>query len=97
MQEQDRSALSRRHFFNSVAGSVAGTAILSGPGMAGSPPGGDEPGGGETVETVLNIDGRTHTLKVEPRWTLLYVLRDCLGLTQTKASCERGECGLARC
>ena len=93
VQEPDRSGLSRRRFFNSVAGSVAGTAMLSGPGMAASPPGAGEHDGGEMVEAVLHIDGQTHTPMVEPRWTLLYVLRDCLGFTQTKASCERGECG----
>jgi xanthine dehydrogenase YagT iron-sulfur-binding subunit len=42
---------------------------------------------------VLTINGRTHRMLVEPRWTLLYVIRDRLGLTGTKASCERGECG----
>jgi xanthine dehydrogenase YagT iron-sulfur-binding subunit len=30
---------------------------------------------------------------VEPRWTLLNVLRDRLGLTGAKTGCERGECG----
>jgi len=30
---------------------------------------------------------------VEARWSLLYVLRDHLGLTGTKVGCERGECG----
>jgi xanthine dehydrogenase YagT iron-sulfur-binding subunit len=32
-------------------------------------------------------------LRVEPRQTLLEVLRDSLGLTGTKPGCERGECG----
>lgn len=48
-------------------------------------------GGMEPVE--LRINGRVHRMLVEPRWTLLYVIRDRLGLTATKASCERGECG----
>jgi xanthine dehydrogenase YagT iron-sulfur-binding subunit len=30
---------------------------------------------------------------VEPRWSLLFVVRDMLGLTGTKVGCERGECG----
>ncbi|MCC7173685.1 MAG: (2Fe-2S)-binding protein [Bryobacterales bacterium] len=47
----------------------------------------------ESVTVVLNVNGRDHVLRVEPRWTLLQVLRDHLGLTGTKQGCERGECG----
>ncbi len=48
---------------------------------------------GETIKVSLNINGKTHHLLVEPRWSLLYVLREELGLTGTKVGCERGECG----
>lgn len=41
----------------------------------------------------LRINGRDHDLLVEPRWTLLYVLREKIGLTGTKEGCGRGECG----
>jgi xanthine dehydrogenase YagT iron-sulfur-binding subunit len=41
----------------------------------------------------LRINGRLHRLLVEPRWSLLHVLRERLGLTGTKVGCERGECG----
>lgn len=41
----------------------------------------------------LNVNDRTHTLLVEPRWSLLFVLREKLGFTGTKVGCERGECG----
>ncbi len=41
----------------------------------------------------LRVNGFTHTLEVEHRWTLLEVLRDKLGLTGTKLGCDRAECG----
>jgi xanthine dehydrogenase YagT iron-sulfur-binding subunit len=47
----------------------------------------------EMVQVALTINGRVHRLLVEPRWTLLFVLREWLGITGTKAGCERGECG----
>lgn len=45
------------------------------------------------VPVALRINGHLHRLLVEPRWTLLFVLRERLGITGTKAGCERGECG----
>jgi xanthine dehydrogenase YagT iron-sulfur-binding subunit len=47
----------------------------------------------EMVQVALKINGRVQRLLVEPRWTLLFVLRERLGITGTKAGCERGECG----
>lgn len=41
----------------------------------------------------LLINGTRRSLVVEPRWSLLYVLREKLGLSATKVGCERGECG----
>ena len=41
----------------------------------------------------LRVNGETHDLEVEDRWTLAEVLRDHLGLTGTKVGCDRGECG----
>jgi xanthine dehydrogenase YagT iron-sulfur-binding subunit len=45
------------------------------------------------VKVNLFINGLRRSLVVEPRWSLLYVLRAKLGLTGTKVGCERGECG----
>ncbi|EFK08604.1 4-hydroxybenzoyl-CoA reductase subunit gamma family protein [delta proteobacterium NaphS2] len=47
----------------------------------------------EMAKIRLHVNGRVHRLLVEPRWTLLFVLREKLGLTGTKVGCERGECG----
>ena len=41
----------------------------------------------------LTVNGETHQLEVEDRWTLVEALRDHLGLTGTKIGCDQGECG----
>ena len=41
----------------------------------------------------ITVNGNTHDLDVRGHETLLEVLRDRLGLTGTKLSCGRGECG----
>lgn len=48
---------------------------------------------GEAVPITLLINGTEHRLLVEPRWSLLFVLREKLGLTAAKMGCGRGECG----
>jgi xanthine dehydrogenase YagT iron-sulfur-binding subunit len=48
---------------------------------------------GDMAKVTLLINGRNYRLLVEPRWSLLYVLREGLGLTGAKVGCERGECG----
>ncbi len=46
-----------------------------------------------TIAITLTVNGRTHTLDVPPRMTLVRLLRDVLDLTGTKESCGEGECG----
>jgi len=41
----------------------------------------------------LQVNGSEYDLLIEPRWTLLDVLRDEIGLTGTKEGCGKGECG----
>ncbi|OGC93700.1 MAG: (2Fe-2S)-binding protein [candidate division Zixibacteria bacterium RBG_16_53_22] len=41
----------------------------------------------------LNVNGIAHELAVEPRRTLLELLREDLGLTGTKKGCGIGDCG----
>jgi xanthine dehydrogenase YagT iron-sulfur-binding subunit len=46
-----------------------------------------------TVRVSMNVNGVVRSFAVEPRTTLLDALRDELGLTGPKKSCDRGECG----
>ena len=41
----------------------------------------------------LTVNGRQHTVDVEPDTPLLWVLRDTLGLTGTKFGCGIAQCG----
>ena len=41
----------------------------------------------------LTINGRLHTLSLDPRTTLLDLLREHLDLTGTKKGCDQGQCG----
>jgi xanthine dehydrogenase YagT iron-sulfur-binding subunit len=87
----------RRHFLQS-AGAIAGTPLIAGQGVA----------AGAAVDASispvvaaaaapaplsLRINGQVHTLRIEPRVTLLDALRDQLGMTGTKKGCDRGQCG----
>jgi xanthine dehydrogenase YagT iron-sulfur-binding subunit len=93
VDKERRDTLSRRRFFNSVAVGATEAAMLTVPGPATAQLAPPAPADAESVAIVLNVNGRTHSLRVEPRWTLLQVLRERLGLTGTKPGCERGECG----
>jgi aerobic-type carbon monoxide dehydrogenase small subunit (CoxS/CutS family) len=49
--------------------------------------------GPERIEIMLEVNGRSATALVEPRATLLEVLREEMDLTGAKNVCEMGECG----
>jgi len=42
----------------------------------------------------LKVNGEIHEVVIEPRTTLLQVLREDLGLTGTKQGCNTGDCGV---
>jgi xanthine dehydrogenase YagT iron-sulfur-binding subunit len=88
--EKAAGGVTRRGFIGSVgAGAVAAATGVARRGE--STPEITDPEG--MVQVALRVNGRTHRMLVEPRWTLLFVLRERLGLTGTKVGCERGECG----
>lgn len=47
----------------------------------------------EPQKVTLNINGKTETITVEPRVTLMDALRDHLNLTACKDVCDRSVCG----
>ncbi|HEY2274295.1 MAG TPA: 2Fe-2S iron-sulfur cluster-binding protein [Steroidobacteraceae bacterium] len=47
----------------------------------------------EAVSLSLRVNGSVHQLEIEPRVTLLDVLRERLRLTGTKKGCDHGQCG----
>jgi xanthine dehydrogenase YagT iron-sulfur-binding subunit len=87
--------VSRRQFLAAASLGAAGLAACraSGAGETASALATAEVPAGETIPVVLRVNGREHRLAVEPRWSLLFVLRERLGLTGAKPGCERGECG----
>jgi len=90
-----KNSITRRGFMQ-VIGTGAVGASLSGVGLAASPgPAPEEKklSAEETAKITLHINGKKREVLVEPRWTLLYVLREVIGLTGTKEGCSRGECG----
>jgi len=87
--------VSRRGFITSVGSGAIGVAAVAGlasaaPAEAAAP---EAVPVGEMTAVTLTVNGRVQKLLVEPRWSLLFVLRDRLGLTGSKVGCERGECG----
>lgn len=44
----------------------------------------------------LTINGKDYVVNVEEKWTLLYVLREVLGLTGTKEGCGTSDCGACK-
>jgi carbon-monoxide dehydrogenase small subunit len=46
-----------------------------------------------TIEVLVTINGTSHVLRIEPRETVADVVRDRLGLTGTKVSCDAQVCG----
>ncbi|HWY58500.1 MAG TPA: (2Fe-2S)-binding protein [Terriglobales bacterium] len=88
----DNSGVSRRDFLkistiSAASVPILGTKIVQADGQPVKVFG---PG---KVPVELTVNGEKHTLKLEPRVTLLDALRDQLDITGAKRVCDRGECG----
>jgi len=86
------SAFSRRGFLQGVGigGGAISTGVLEAPAEAQARAGNVI--AGETAIT-LQINGKPYKTTVEPRMTLLDVMRNNLDLTAAKRVCDRGTCG----
>jgi xanthine dehydrogenase YagT iron-sulfur-binding subunit len=89
--EDPKTGITRRSFIKGVGVGAAAAAAASGTLTALAEA--KEAKAEEMQKLTLRVNGRSHRLLVEPRWSLLFVLREKLGLTGTKVGCERGECG----
>jgi len=89
----ESSGLSRRDFLTTAGIGTLGMAAAGRGPAAEARPGAEVVPPAELVRIALRVNGHTYRLLVEPRWSLLYVLREHLGLSGAKAGCERGECG----
>src|SRR6476659_987637 len=90
-KRKDEPGFSRRSFLKTVgAGGVAA-------GVLGPVPGADAQTvnavGPDAVPVLLNVNGKSLTLRIEPRVTLLDALRMRADLTGNKRGCDRGACG----
>jgi xanthine dehydrogenase YagT iron-sulfur-binding subunit len=84
-------AINRRRFLGaSVA--TASTSLLTRRGGA-EPIDTPDSRFGDLVRASLTINDETHDLTLDPRTTLLDLLREELGLTGAKKGCDHGQCG----
>ena len=79
------AGFSRREFVETaVAGTVAGALPLEAQPASAA---------GNRVKCSLRVNGKTHALELDPRVTLLDLVREQLQLTGTKKGCDHGQCG----
>ncbi len=92
------AVMNRRNFLKRIGASSVGLAALEGEGLVGKL----KATGLVSQERILGpdrfqarflINGRELLTVIEPRMTLVDVIRDQLQLTGTKISCNRGACG----
>jgi xanthine dehydrogenase YagT iron-sulfur-binding subunit len=96
-RDAKKPGISRRGFLKGAGLTAAGTALLDGvqafssEAAAATATGVTEFGPGP-VPVRLKVNGKEHTVELEPRTTLADALRIHLGMTGTKIICDRGAC-----
>ena len=90
---QDTKGFSRRSFLKGTGMAVSTGLLTARDDKAATAEHNPEVLGPGAVAISLQINGKAHTLNVEPRVTLLDALRNQLDLTGAKKVCDRGVCG----
>ena len=78
---------------SSAAAAIVATRVAASPGKKTPSPGVDGPNIPGAVPVTLRINGKDHSLRVDPRTSLLDCLRETVALTGTKKGCDHGQCG----
>jgi xanthine dehydrogenase YagT iron-sulfur-binding subunit len=86
--------VTRRAFLQGLGGGAAGAALATRlRGHDAGQVGVSLPPALAQKSIIFTVNGKSVSVDVEPRETLLDVLREKLGLTGSKKTCDRGECG----
>jgi xanthine dehydrogenase YagT iron-sulfur-binding subunit len=90
----------RRKFLLTTGSGVAATmvagyapSLASAAGESDSPMTTNAPNIEGAVPITLRINGKEHSLRIDPRTTLLDCIRETVTLTGTKKGCDHGQCG----
>jgi xanthine dehydrogenase YagT iron-sulfur-binding subunit len=92
MADSPKIKFSRRGFIKGAGVTAATTVIETANALARETKDSNKVQGPEALPVKLHINGREHSVLIEPRDTLAQTLRDNLGLTGTKVVCDRGSC-----
>ncbi len=93
--KKEHEGVTRRDFLKGLGTGVLGSVVMPASPLVKSvkaaSPDVEELAG--TVSIQITVNGKVHKVSVEPRTTLLSVLREQLQVTGPKPVCDRGECG----
>ena len=92
MADSPKIKFSRRGFIKGAGVTAATTVLETANALARETQDTDKVQGPDALPVKLHINGREHSVVIEPRDTLAQTLRDNIGLTGTKVVCDRGSC-----
>ena len=92
-EEKTKQGLTRRQFLTTMGAGAAAVAVSGKEKARAAEEAPQVVSAHDMTRVTFTLNGRRRRVMVETRWSLLFVLRERLGMTATKVGCERGECG----